>query len=63
MVRPTLRDEYRGREGDTNLTEAVNLINKTAEEMLPDIADKYAVEECTLPWDRLFEIGIKIKEK
>lgn len=63
VVRPTLRDEYRGREGDTNLTEAVKLINKTAEEMLPDIADKYAVEECTLPWDRLFEIGIKIKEK
>ena len=63
VVRPTLREEYKGRENETDLTEMVKRINETTKEMLPEIAERYEVEECTLPWDRLFEIGIKIEEK
>ena len=63
VVRPELRREYSTRENETDLADTVKRINKTAAEILPTVADKYEVEECTLPWDRLFEIGISIKEK
>ena len=63
VVRPELRREYSTRENETNLADMVKRINKTAAEILPTVADKYEVEECALPWDRLFEIGISIKEK
>ena len=63
VVRPALREEYKGCENETDLAEMVKRINETTKEMLPKIAERYEVEECVLPWDRLFEIGIKIEEK
>ena len=52
-----------GREGDTDLADMVHRINEATSKILPTVAEKYKVEECTLPWNRLFEIGIRIKEK
>ena len=62
-VRPEIKSEYLGREGDTDLAEMVRRINEATAEMLPSVAEKYEVTECKLPWNRLFEIGIKIEEK
>ena len=62
-VRPKVKNEYFGREGDTDLANMTRRINEAIPEMLPSVAEKYEVVECTLPWNRLFEIGISIKEK
>lgn len=62
VVRPELKAIYGGREAQTGREEMVREINGTMQGMFPGIAEKYKVEECTLPWDRLFEIGIRIKE-
>ena len=62
-LRPKVKNEYFGREGDTDLARMAEMINESTIEMLPTVAEKYEVVECTLPWNRLFEIGISIKEK
>ncbi len=62
-VRPKIKRKYIGRENEANLTEMVNEINAATAQMLPTVAERYEVTECTLPWNRLFEIGISIKEK
>ena len=62
-LRPKVKNEYFGREGDTDLADMTRRINEAIPEMLPSVAEKYEVVECTLPWNRLFEIGISIKER
>lgn len=62
VVRPEIKAAYQGREADADREEMARAINVATQRMFPTIAEKYTVEECALPWDRLFEIGIRIKE-
>ena len=41
----------------------VKRINERTRELFPSIADKYEAVDAYLPWHRLFEIGLIIKEK
>ena len=41
----------------------VRRINERTRELFPSIGEKYEAIDCYLPWHRLFEIGLKIKEK
>ena len=41
----------------------VERINERSRSLFPSVADKYEAVDCYLPWHRLFEIGLKIKEK
>lgn len=38
-------------------------INERAEELFPTLAEKYTAADCYMPWHRLFEIGLTVKEK
>ena len=38
------------------------LINERTQALFPRIAERYVATDCYLPWQRLFEIGIRIKE-
>ena len=67
IVRPEVRERYRDEDGALpERGECAKLITKRINEVtankLPSIANKYAATECHLPWQRLFEIGLKIKE-
>ena len=41
----------------------VRLVNERTPKLCPSIGEKYEAVDCYLPWQRLFEIGLKIKEK
>lgn len=41
----------------------VKLINERTRENIPSVAEKYEAVDCYMPWHRLFEIGLEIKEK
>ena len=43
--------------------EILQLINQKTEEVFPRISEKYRAVACRLPWNRLFEIELKIEEK
>ena len=67
IVRPEMREKYRDEDGALPESgECAKLITKRINEVtadkLPSIAKKYTVTDCHLPWQRLFEIGLKIKE-
>lgn len=65
-VRMKLRREGYGRDLGTRgkVSELIErLINERTRELFPRIAERYEATECYLPWQRLFEIGIKIKER
>lgn len=38
-------------------------INERTCELFPSVGEKYEAADCYMPWKRLFEIGLKIKEK
>ena len=66
IVRPEMREKYRDDGALPERGECAKLITKRINEVtadkLPSIAKKYTVTDCHLPWQRLFEIGLKIKE-
>ena len=41
----------------------VRLINERAAHLFPSVSEKYEAVDCYMPWHRLFEIGLTIKEK
>ena len=41
----------------------VKRINERACELFPSVGNKYEATDAYLPWHRLFEIGLTIKEK
>lgn len=41
----------------------IQLVNERTPKLCPSISEKYDAVDCYLPWHRLFEIGLKIKEK
>ena len=51
--------EYRGEASER----IVKRINERTKDILPSVAQKYEATDCYMPWQRLFEIGLTIKEK
>ena len=41
----------------------VRRINERTKDLFPSVSEKYEAIDCYMPWQRLFEIGLKIKEK
>ena len=41
----------------------VRLINERTAQLFPSVSEKYEAVDCYMPWHRLFEIGLTIKEK
>ena len=41
----------------------VRRINERTKDLFPSVSEKYEATDCYMPWQRLFEIGLKIKEK
>lgn len=68
-----VRREMMGRGYGTNVVPAaqrgevceriIQLVNERTPQLCPSISEKYDAVDCYLPWHRLFEIGLKIKEK
>ena len=63
IVRPELRTRYGGDGGNIDVADIADGINAVTKEKLPSIAAKYEVTDVTLPWQRLFEIKMNVKEK
>ena len=38
-------------------------ISKYIRTKLPSVCDRYEIVECEMPWRRMFEVGIRVKEK
>ena len=51
--------EIRGTVTDTILP----LLRERAAERYPEIADLYEIQDCSLPWKRIFEIRLEISKK
>ena len=49
--------------GDLSCETIVDKINERARVKFSGISAKYAAVDCYLPWNRLFEIGLNVKEK
>ena len=49
--------------GSLSCEEIVNKINDRARVKFSGISSKYTAVDCYLPWNRLFEIGLNVKEK
>lgn len=67
IVRPKMVEAYKDRTNELSCvgehTELITkYINEVLSDRLPIIASKYLVTGCYLPWQRFFEIGLKIKE-
>ena len=49
--------------GSLSCEEIVNKINDRARVKFSGVSAKYTAVDCYLPWNRLFEIGLEVKEK
>ena len=63
LIRPKMRSVYAKDESAADLELIVKGINDTARDAFSAIAEKYEVTDVALPWDRLFEIRMNVKEK
>jgi len=41
----------------------LDLLNEYTRSLYPSISEKYKITDCYMPWKRLFEVGIEIKER
>ena len=38
-------------------------INEHVKEVAPQVYEKYQIEDCYMPWCRMFEVALKVKER